>query len=187
MLVNTVVNQIVNEKQINDLRAEYCFQNDNSCKDSNYTGLNSAQKLLTDMTPYLKANTIKMTYTSAYQDSKVPIYNILGASSAGVSPRDSMPGAYLQDGSIIYIPAPANTWPDILVDTNGYKPPNRYGYDVFWWRLQGTKVFPQAWDQGDGQNCQLVAGNWSGTMCGMYAAQDKCPWDDTKGYWECLP
>lgn len=27
----------------------------------------------------------------------------------------------------------------------------------------------------------------NGIACAYYALNDKCPWDSSKGYWECLP
>lgn len=36
--------------------------------------------------------------------------------------------------------------------------------------------------------CSLTSNaRQNGIACAFYALNDKCPWDSSKGYWECLP
>jgi prepilin-type N-terminal cleavage/methylation domain-containing protein len=192
LLVNTVVNSIVQDKGITELHSEYCYQNNDSCKSGIYTGMGSVQKLAYDMEPYLKyqdylvANPV--TSKRSKYDTRKSINNIKGEIwSWATNYMPEYPTFDLNDGSIINVVCFSNAWPEIAVDTNGNKPPNRFGYDIFFWRLQGRKAIPTSDNYSDGQNCALTSGNYSGVMCGQYAITNKCPWDDTKTYWECLP
>jgi len=187
-LINTVINQIVYEKQTLDLQKEYCYHSDPTCETGEYTGMNSLDKLLTDMAPYFKSAVIRNTSQPIPDiDTRGNGHNIIGENVGNLIHSSASAAIYLADGSIIDINCPSAAYPQIIFDLNGNKGPNRFGYDIFWWRLEGTKAVPLSWDYGDGQNCQLTSGQYSGVMCAQYAIQDKCPWDATKGYWQCLP
>jgi len=189
-IVNIAVTQLVNDNNITNLQEEYCYQLDDTCKSGSWIGLLTTEKLASDMAPYLKTSFASYTWgedVSAW-DKRTAIYNIVGGTSFAPTYWYSNAGSiYLPDGSFIDIVAPSNAWPQIAYDTNGNKGPNRFGYDIFWWVLQGTKAVPTSWNYGDGQNCQLTDAGYSGVTCAQYAIKDQCPWDDTKGYWQCLP
>ena len=91
----------------------------------------------------------------------------------------------------------------IPVDINGSAKPNRLGHDIFIFTvskkddsLQGITVNfsgndddPDYWgNQTTGNPCNLTStqkGN--GIGCAQYALKDKCPHNNTQGYFECLP
>ncbi|MCM1338475.1 MAG: type II secretion system GspH family protein [Muribaculaceae bacterium] len=91
----------------------------------------------------------------------------------------------------------------IPVDINGSAKPNRLGHDIFIFSvnkkddsLQGVQANftakedePDNWaSQTSGNPCNLTStqkGN--GIGCAQYALQDKCPYDSSKTYFECLP
>ena len=71
----------------------------------------------------------------------------------------------------------------ILVDTNGVKGPNRGGYDYFWFNVSNKDRITY--------NAQTICSKSdssadNGLGCSKYALLNKCPWDDSKTYWECL-
>lgn len=92
----------------------------------------------------------------------------------------------------------------LTVDTNGVKPPNRYGFDVFIFsvkssndKLVGRKMLRlYSEDEANESIYSGLAGlpcsikskqTMNGIGCAGYALEDKCPDDPGKGYWECLP
>lgn len=190
-LVNTVVNQIVYDKSIKDLSVEYCYENDASCKSGEYAGMTTSKKLATDFLPYTNNVGSFILATDPHPvDSRI-ICNMdksyCDIPGQGYGFKNN-PQIFLKDGSIIHFFSPSNGNAAILFDINGYKGPNKLGYDVFGWSLQGTKAVPNPPNYGDPYNCQPTNGNsFSGYNCAQYAILDKCPWDSTKGYWECLP
>lgn len=92
----------------------------------------------------------------------------------------------------------------LTVDTNGLKPPNRYGFDVFTFlvrssndKLVGRKMqHLYTEDEAKDNIYSGLAGlpcskkskqTMNGIGCAGYALEDKCPDDPKLGYWECLP
>lgn len=91
----------------------------------------------------------------------------------------------------------------IPVDINGSAKPNRLGHDIFIFSVNkkddsltgiisdyaGNNDDPDYWgNQTTGNPCNLTStqkGN--GIGCAQYALKDKCPHNNTKGYFECLP
>lgn len=91
---------------------------------------------------------------------------------------------------------------DFVVDTNGIKGPNKFGYDVFYFQIGGdNKLYPSSGNFYLGSNndeqmkkcCNFQQANTcsisidTGTSCSLYAVQNVSPHDSTKGYWESLP
>ena len=88
------------------------------------------------------------------------------------------------------------------VDLNGKKKPNRLGYDVFLFSLNNKNdtingfqnIIPNnnikdedAQHLWTGAPCNLTSTRaLNGIGCTYYALRNKCPYDDTKTYWECL-
>ena len=93
------------------------------------------------------------------------------------------------------------------VDTNGIKKgPNALGHDIFIFvaprntqKLIPANTESEVKCDEDG-NCEYnnteetkdkcsntSKSNINGATCASYAISDTCPWDGTKGYWECLP
>jgi len=197
-LINNVVNQLITDKGITDLQVEYCSYYNTSCITPEYAGMSPVQKLAKDFIPYtdnVGSRISDFDYTKNPIDTRPQICNIdatvctntvnYHAGLQGSIPYSA--AIYLRDGAIINFGAPSAAWPQIIFDTNGNKGPNKFGYDIFYWILKGTKAVPTSYDYGDGQDCQLSGGIYSGVTCAQYAIVDQCPWDATKGYWEALP
>lgn len=112
-------------------------------------------------------------------------------------------GKLLKDGSIIHVTSEGN----VCVDTNGYKLPNRAGYDIFVYKImentgdirasRPAKDYDDIYGENDlnwgyqGSNKYCSKGNLdanyaNGWHCSYYAMLDVNPDDDTKGYWESL-
>lgn len=87
------------------------------------------------------------------------------------------------------------------IDTNGPKPPNRVGYDVFFFQTdnRNNTIFTESWGNkyaGFGEDklyCRLSgsSGVWNtpsiGATCALYAVMDINPEDETKSFWGSLP
>ena len=96
------------------------------------------------------------------------------------------------------------------IDTNGIKKgPNALGHDIFIFQIprgsKSKKLTPATSESEvkcdeNGQNCgynntaetrekcsRTSKSDINGATCAAYAIQNKCPGDDTKTYWECLP
>lgn len=90
---------------------------------------------------------------------------------------------------------------DFVVDTNGTKGPNKFGYDLFYFQLdKNNKLHPDAGDYlfatTDDQKlacCNFKSANTckvpqdTGVSCAQYALTDTWPHDDGKRYWDMLP
>ena len=98
---------------------------------------------------------------------------------------------------------------NIGVDINGGKKPNKLGHDIFIFRLNKQNDFLTS--LGKPQNLsdeEIANGNYdseylanragnpcnldsnqkgNGIGCAYYALMNKCPYDDSKTYFECLP
>lgn len=70
----------------------------------------------------------------------------------------------------------------VYLDTNGNSGPNKLGYDLFMFYVGNstTKLEPGIVNPD-------YFGGGLGADYAKYALIDKCPTDDTKKYWECLP
>ena len=99
---------------------------------------------------------------------------------------------------------PEGKWICMKVDINGFKPPNRYGFDVFIFlvkssddKLVGRKMIRLYTDEEAEEDIYSGAAgvpcskkskqSMNGIGCAGYALADECPDDPTKGYWDCLP
>ncbi len=108
----------------------------------------------------------------------------------------------LENGMIVFSSGCAwngfgtNEHTEFMVDTNGYKGPNRVGYDVFYFQISSNnKLIP---GDGDYRGFNPVhfclfkdrsPGIWydNGCSCAKYALLDKSPADETKSYWANIP
>ena len=88
----------------------------------------------------------------------------------------------------------------IVADVNGEKKPNKLGHDVFFFMIRNDKLTGMVPDEditdeeienGDdrtGNPCNMTSNQKAnGVGCAHYALMNKCPYDDTKTYFECLP
>ena len=90
---------------------------------------------------------------------------------------------------------------DFIIDTNGPKRPNKFGYDVFYFQL-GTdnKLYPDSgnylYAQTDEEQlacCNFEKANTcsvpqdTGVSCAQYAIKNVYPHDNAKNYWDSLP
>lgn len=129
--------------------------------------------------------------------------------SKGVRPECSLAvfNATLPDGSTIgFYHNCSQVW--ISMDTNGlHKSPNAYGHDYFLFNITDEgKLIPATGEteanydeNGNGtggynyseeakNKCSLTSqSRLNGISCANYALQNKCPYDENKTYWECLP
>lgn len=129
--------------------------------------------------------------------------------SKGVKPECSQVvfNATLPDGSAIGFFNNCNSvW--VSIDTNGLnKGPNAYGHDYFLFNITdegklipATREIEGNYDENgnktEGYNysgeainkCSLTSqSRLNGILCANYALQNKCPYDENKTYWECLP
>ena len=114
---------------------------------------------------------------------------------------------YLQfinsDGSFISMCAHDYHGVMISVDTNGYKGPNSFGHDLFFFVLKNSKLSYLSSinrDCTDNEECPDAGFIWVGAPCSInsnssanglsclnYALTDTCPDNPNKKYWECLP
>lgn len=108
----------------------------------------------------------------------------------------SLPTIVLSDGSAVGgLYNCYGNW--IVFDTNGKQGPNAIGHDIFYFGLDKNtrKLIPL----GEGSyiywNFSIKSSYCSknsmhelnGLGCTKWALQNKCPDDETKTYWECLP
>lgn len=92
----------------------------------------------------------------------------------------------------------------LLIDTNGLKAPNRYGFDVFSFRILSSddkiigRKMSKLYTEEEANNNQYggLAGlpcsikskqSMNGIGCAGFALEDTCPDNPELGYWECLP
>lgn len=90
---------------------------------------------------------------------------------------------------------------DFIIDTNGAKRPNKFGYDVFYFQIgvdghlmpsTGNYIFAPA-DEDMKKCCNFEAPNTcmvpqdTGVTCASFAIRNQNPNDDTESYWENLP
>jgi len=75
----------------------------------------------------------------------------------------------------------------IDIDTNGQKGPNRFGYDIFEFKLANSL---QPYTLPDGEYCSNTGGfathQSNGRHCAYYALKDTNRDDNTKKYWDSL-
>ena len=90
---------------------------------------------------------------------------------------------------------------DFVVDTNGLKAPNKFGYDVFYFQIvednvlmpSNSKYSYKSAATNDASCCNFKEGgtceipNDNGVACTYFAIMDKFPNDETKSYWKSLP
>lgn len=112
-------------------------------------------------------------------------------------------GAFItKNGMIIFVSGCwwANSL-DFVVDTNGTKGPNKFGYDVFYFQIdkKTNQLLPSTINRtfGNVQSQQAVCCNFeistcspsfdNGSACSRYALMDSFPNDETKSYWKNLP
>lgn len=112
-------------------------------------------------------------------------------------------GAFIaKNGMIVFI---SGCWwsnaLDFVVDTNGHKGPNKFGWDVFYFQIDkntnqllpsSTKYhFASLGSESanccglDGQQCGIQSDN--GSACSKFAIMDSYPSDIGKPYWKNLP
>ena len=146
--------------------------------------------------------------------SEIPKYSTYSSSNIEYRSTNSSffvayPDKLLPNGATIY----ANLGTDydgkfvaFIIDVNGTKKPNRYGYDLFRLiintpddKLFGSKkVRDYSEEELDnmyqplrdlfGHPCSKNSKqSTNGEGCAWYALRDICPDDDSKKYWECLP
>lgn len=88
---------------------------------------------------------------------------------------------------------------DFIVDINGTKEPNRFGYDVFYFQVgDNNKLYPSAGNynlQGTSEDKMIKCCNFkengtcisdTGSSCALYAIRDQYPHDKNLKYWDSL-
>lgn len=91
---------------------------------------------------------------------------------------------------------------DFIVDTNGTKGPNRFGYDVFYFQIINGNILLPATQKytfavvesqlkvccdfkNSGKACHASGDN--GTACSHFALKNQYPQDESREYWKNLP
>ena len=112
-------------------------------------------------------------------------------------------GAFItKNGMIIFS---SGCWWDnslgFVVDTNGIKGPNKFGYDVFYFQIDRktnqllpstiTSTFGNPASQ-EARCCDFVSSKCliqadNGSACSRFAIVDSFPGEETKSYWKNLP
>ena len=151
------------------------------------------QIMIEALAPYFPGSTafpIARTNAQYQLDKRGFLYTYDGISTdAGYGGQNRImaniyPGIYLKNGMIISATTIGNAYlpTTVLIDTNGNKKPDRLGYDVWMFYIGASDktLVP------GGPNMDYFNGGL-GNDYAKYALIDKCPTDDTKGYWECLP
>ena len=136
---------------------------------------------------------ITMGYLNKDNSPKILTYNKSTMSTIPQCPK--LPVKHLSDGSIIGgLYNCYSYW--IVMDTNGRKGPNAFGHDIFYFGYDGEtkRLKPLGdgaygfWNFADSQYCSKNSTNeQNGLGCANWAVKNKCPDDDSKTYWECLP
>ena len=147
---------------------------------------------------------LKMDDYSIYSDRRIKLY----ANNKDFSL--AIPDKILSNGAIIRVEigsSIAGRQISFTTDINGKKGPNRFGHDLFVFRIQDAsdklvgakKIKDYTEDElGDlssgginnlmglpcSKNSKQTA---NGVGCAWYAINDVCPDDASKRYWECLP
>lgn len=90
---------------------------------------------------------------------------------------------------------------DFVVDTNGTKGPNKFGYDLFYFQFgddnrlypdSGNYMYAQT-DEAQLACCNFKSANTckvpqdTGVSCAQYAMRNVWPHDESKRYWDMLP
>ncbi len=112
----------------------------------------------------------------------------------------------LKNGMIIFSSgcwwADGNNMPvDFVVDTNGFKGPNKLGYDVFYFQIVDRNILMPSNSKNsfvvqnsqsedccnfeEEGTCRPASDN--GAACAFFALQDTYPQDKSKSYWKNLP
>lgn len=89
---------------------------------------------------------------------------------------------------------------DFIVDTNGIKEPNRFGYDVFYFQINKNNILlpsthkytfieitsqlEQCCNFKESSTCSITKDN--GTACSHFALKNQYPQDESKSYWKSL-
>ena len=89
---------------------------------------------------------------------------------------------------------------DFVVDTNGFKGPNKLGYDVFYFQIVDRNILmpsnskntfvtteSQSEDCCNFEESGKCAHSDNGAACTFFALQDTYPQDKSKSYWKNLP
>lgn len=90
---------------------------------------------------------------------------------------------------------------DFVVDTNGLKGPNKFGFDVFYFQIsKNDQLLPSNMNEtftnyhSYNDYCCAFDGNIgkciirdNGAACSRFAIMDRFPGDETKSYWKNLP
>lgn len=188
--------------------AEKLYYNKNSCYNAIYNQMNLIQ-------PANKWERLSGIRYSVNRDDG-SVKNFTGETSIGNIDSSFSGILYtnpLKDGSFISAQV-ANRYLWFIVDTNGYSKPNKLGQDIFVFVVNKNRdtlygfqpsnvnvsdedveaMYPEGTSSRNfaiavyGNPCNLTsARQGNGRGCTYYALQNKCPWDSTKTFWECLP
>ena len=196
--------------------AQYCVEY-NASNGGYYNNNECTEKInkLLIKTSTNKLNNYKgILYTIHRDDNTIRTYNNKNYfNDIGSSLKSVFYVNQLSDGSFLGIHIVGGQLV-LSVDLNGYKKPNRLGYDIFMFNIkksndtiagQNGNEIPRNVSDNDitelcennaypttclatyGLPCNLeTTQTGNGIGCAYYALRNKCPYDDTKTYWECL-
>ncbi len=154
-----------------------------------YNKLWERYKIIEDLTAHNKFNMVNV-YSQG-----VKTYN-KKADADTACPQ--LPNLVVSDGSSVGgMFNCAGNW--VVIDTNGpYKKPNAVGHDIFYFAVDsktkrlfplGSSIVSGYWNfSNQEQYCSIDSSNArNGYACTAFALSNKCPDDESKTYWECLP
>ena len=197
----SLISQAVNRMSIdnNNIGEHYCGNN----KQTDYY----LRNFIPDFSQYF--DTISMDNKSyygktlGYNDSSQYFYEVgLGTSKFNKRFYSTHGYMVLKNGMIIFSSGCA--WSiknivDFVVDTNGPKGPNRFGYDVFYFQINDKNILNPSngtyavWKEKYLKGCcnfetnSTCVYNDNGTYCALYALKNIFPNDESKTYWDNLP
>ncbi len=194
-LVSQVITQMSNENI--DIAKIYCYNFRD--RDENL--------FIKDFSKYVKV--VKSEYTSTANLTKLgyknPVFYQSAPGNVEFNADSHDNGAIILSNGMMV--ASSGCWwsaggvgLDFVVDTNGTKGPNKFGYDLFYFQLdKNNKLHPDAGDYlfatTDAQKlacCNFEKANTcsvpqdTGVSCAQFALTNTWPHDESKRYWDML-
>lgn len=174
----------------------YCPPSDN--RDANFLFINDFSKQFQIIKLY-KSNTSDLRLVGYEKSSYTQTPKALGLMFNNDGHNN---GVFVTKNGMVV--ASSGCWwtnlPDFIVDTNGTKGPNKFGYDVFYFQIAKNNLLlpsnsnysfnppaAQSLNCCDTKRNNCVINGDNGVACSYFALKDRLPSDETKSYWKNLP
>ena len=216
MTLPSVINNIKNKQHEARFKKAYSvlyqavlqMGNENPALWQTYCGngqYDSDYSFITDFSKQFKVLKLQMSYTQSLKDIGYKQQNFYRSQSGKLvfNPDSHDNGAFItQDGMIVF--SSGCWWDDgldFVVDTNGHRGPNKFGYDVFYFQIsKNNQLLPSSINETFSNVGSQKAGgcafdgnvggipvNDNGAACSRFALMDRFPSDESKSYWKNLP